>query len=210
MNTKYVSIVAAGLALAGCTAAIATPLTEFGISYSDADGDTGTGTVYAQVISAGVYLAESGTFTFNTGTYAGFTGTLQPTTGHGLWSGTGPGYEYTAYDGTDLGFDDLIGKVGSTYTLSWWGLLFNDTSFHGAGGNGLVFAPSTSGGQGYNANFGGQNYGGFNGAGNQPWFDTPTATITVSVVPDGGCTCVLLGLGVSSLLIFRSRRPSHV
>jgi hypothetical protein len=180
----------------------------FDLQFSSGNLVWGNGVVTATELSPGVFLATGGSFQLTAGPYAGFSGNLVPTAGQGLWCGGGPrDFEFTAYGGTDIGFDDLIVQSSpTTFALTDWGLLFNDTQFSRPGGSGLVFNPwlNAPGDSGYLGP--GDYVAGFNGYNNQPWFDQyhGTMTITDCPVPDGGATALLLGIGLVALGAMRA------
>jgi hypothetical protein len=164
----------------------------------------GTGLVTTTEVSPGAYLATSGYFNLNAGgpfSPTAADATLVPTAGQGLWDGGGPGdYEFTAYGGTDLGFDDLIVSTGpGTYSLTEWGLLFNAPT-GGPLGKGLAINPFL-----YGSNDPVLLY---NGYGNNPWATVVSIDLTITdppSVPDAGSTSLLLGFSLAGLGWVRHR-----
>jgi len=174
----------------------------FDLQFSSGNVVWGKGVVTATEISADTFLATGGSFQLTAGPYAGFSGSLVPTAGQGLWAGGGSqDFEFTAYGGTDFGFDNLIVKNGNAFALTDWGLLFNDTGFPRSGGTGLVFNPwlNAPGDPGYQGP--GDYVGAFNGYNNQPWFDQyhGMMTLTDPPVPDAGPTSLLLSVGMLAI-----------
>ena len=195
-TTKLLLASLTGLALAGATSATANVM-PFDLQFTGNNGDVGSGLVTATEISAGTYLATSGSFSLSAGPYNNpYSSTLATLPVDGIPGNT---YNSEMYGGTVLTYDDLIVQnpaAAGGYAVTYaGGLLFNDPAYSFPDtATGLAFYLSLNAPDDYSGN---QTF--WSGGANNEAYQYEEGTLTISAVPDGGTTLCMLGAGLFTI-----------
>jgi hypothetical protein len=166
--------------------------TMYDITYSDPEGNIGSGSLTASPNGDGSYTIVSGTFALSAGPFAGADASFVSYPNGGV---------AVLYGGTDfIGVDDLLFPSGTAY-VDGDGPIFNDASYPRSGGTGLAF----------NLYYNGSSYELlFNGYNNQPWATSYSGgTLRLNAVPVPEPTTMVAGamlllpFGMSAIRIMR-------